>query len=235
MHITRTFIVVLLAAACGSHGVATTPPDGGNSTPAPTTKTVGSGGGTISAPDGTSIVFPPNALSGDTTISMTANAQPPALPGGSLAAGAAWEFEPSGQYFLNAQPTVTMVVDPAKLPAGMALADVRLVHTPHGTSDYTALNTAVIDATHVSARTYSFSDFLPAVASAAGPCVAGPNGSKCCRDPLGDSSCVKFSSNGSAFSWQCTGSAILSLNTEQGKNCTSISGQYDAWCCSKAQ
>jgi len=144
---------------------------------------------------------------------------------------------PEGAWFLSVQPTVTVPVDPSKLPAGMTINEVRIMKAPAGSADYGPLNTKVVDATHVSAKTYGFSTFVPASASASPACITDSlTGQKCCRDPAGDPACKK-QGMGQVYAWQCTdNTAIFRVEDKQGgKTCVGISGQYDAWCCSIAQ
>ncbi len=152
---------------------------------------LGTNGGTVSTPDGVTIHVPAGALAQPTTISVTPAPDAP-TPGGVTLVGAPYTFGPEGTQF--AVPVaVTLPYDPAKLPAGFAPSSLTIYTAHVGTSEYTPLATAIVDATHVWAYTTHFSTFLvgagQAGASDGGPqdggspaCAAAGLGASCSSD-----------------------------------------------------
>jgi Protein of unknown function (DUF1566) len=166
--------ICVLPTSCSKGGGA-----GGNS--AATTQSIPTSGGTLTTPDGVTISVPVGALPSVTVLS--AQAQPSAIPatgqlaleGGTaatgLVVGTPFVFGPEGQTFAT-PVTVTLPIQPAKLPAGTSAADVVIATAPAGGSTFTVLATTVVDATHVSALTSHFSLFVPVVPQVSGACGA---------------------------------------------------------------
>jgi hypothetical protein len=129
----------------------------------PVNQPIGAAGGVVSTSDGTgtSVNIPNGAVSTTLVVSVSSNPGAPA-PGGAMAVGTPYLFGPEGTQFQK-PVTVTVPYDPAKLPAGMGAADVAVFTAPAGSSAYQALPTNVVDATHVSAQTTHFSNFVAAV------------------------------------------------------------------------
>jgi ZU5 domain len=129
-------------------------------------RSIGSGGGSVTTPDGSGVTIPPGALPAGPSVDITAAIDPngPAPPPSPwVAVGPTYLFGPEGQQFL--QPvTVTLVLDPASFPPDKTASDISILTSPStGTPSYTALATTVLDATHVSAQTTHFSDFVAAL------------------------------------------------------------------------
>jgi hypothetical protein len=145
-------------------------------------QTIGMSGGTVTASDGTKVELPAGALTSDVTIGIAAATNAPAVPN-NKAVGLAYTFTPEGTSF--AKPiTVTLAFDPAKLPSGKTSANVVIYKAPAGSANYTALPTTVVDATHVSATTQSFSTFQGAASEGGGGgcepnCTAADGGCAC--------------------------------------------------------
>ncbi len=76
--------------------------------------------------------------------------------------GTPYVLGPEGQTF-SSPVTVTLAFDPSLLPSGATAKDVRLFTAPAGSSNFTALATQLVDATHVSALAAHFSVFMPVV------------------------------------------------------------------------
>lgn len=84
-----------------------------------------SSGGTVAGPAGTTLTVPPDALAGDTTISLTSVAvDPQDLPLAVQAVSDAVVIQPSTLSLL--QPARLLMPAPADLPAGMTFAVLRL-------------------------------------------------------------------------------------------------------------
>jgi hypothetical protein len=170
--------ICVLPTSCSKGGGS-----GGNG--AATTRSIPTSGGTLTTPDEVTISVPDGALSSATVLS--AQAQPSTIPstgrlalrGGTaatgLVVGTPFVFGPEGQTFAT-PVTVTLPIQPAKLPAGTSAADVVIATAPAGGSTFTVLATTVVDATHVSALTSHFSVFVPVVPQISGPAGGGGNG-----------------------------------------------------------
>ncbi|MDB4969673.1 MAG: hypothetical protein JWN44_5362 [Myxococcales bacterium] len=121
---------------------------------------VGSGGGSVSLPDGTKVDVPAGALSSDTTITIMATAT---VPAGSV--GPAYVFGPEGQTF--AKPvSITVPFVPSMLPTGTTAANVTVMTSPVTNPTFTSLGGAPADASHITAQTPHFSIFGAAAAPA---------------------------------------------------------------------
>lgn len=172
------WIAWLCVVGCGS----STPPE-------PETMTVGIAGGVVATDDGSAVEVPSGAVTEEIVISITPMAEP-APPSETVVVGPGYLFEPEGATF-STPVKIVLAVDPAKLPSGKTLADVRVFTAPGGSTTYTALPTLVVDATHVSATTTHFSTFVPAVAEPVAPtcmgtCMKNLNASCTCTALCGD-------------------------------------------------
>jgi hypothetical protein len=107
------------------------------------------------------LVVPAGALSADTSITITPNVKAP-IPAGASEVGAAYTFEPDGLTFEKAV-AITFQVDPSKIQAPFALADVRVLTAPGTTGAYTPLPTSTADATHVTVQASHFCTDVPVV------------------------------------------------------------------------
>jgi hypothetical protein len=132
-----------------------------STTPPPMTMTITPSGGAVSLADGTAVSIPAGALTASTAITLATQPSTPVIDG-SVLVGSVYRFGPEGTQFA-APVTVTLAYDPQKLPNGAAASDVVIFTAPAGSSSFTALATSVVDATHVSATTTHFSDFVAAV------------------------------------------------------------------------
>jgi hypothetical protein len=124
-----------------------------------TSQDIGANGGTVTAPDGTTVVIPPGALTQDVTITITPNPYAPALTQAQPLA-VAHLFGPEGQRFLK-PVSVTVEFDPSSLPPGATAQGVSVYTAPSNSNFYQTLPTTVTDSTHVTARTSSFCNMTP--------------------------------------------------------------------------
>lgn len=151
-------LTVLAAAACSS---STSSP---SSTPDATnmvSRLVGPAGGTVTSPDGTSLMIPAGALAAETTIVIESNPSAP-LPSGSAVVGPTHRLGPEGQTFL--QPfSLTVPYEPTRLPDSRTGAAVVIVTAAQGSESYLPLATTSLDPTHVRAEGTHFSNFVPVV------------------------------------------------------------------------
>jgi hypothetical protein len=116
------------------------------------------GGGTVAVSDGTSVSVPPGSLGQDTPITVAPEPDMVTVSG-ATPVGMVYRFGPEGTQFAT-PATVTLTFDPSLLPAGLSPADIVVMTAPVGSSHFEALTTTVVDATHVSATTSHFSDFV---------------------------------------------------------------------------
>jgi hypothetical protein len=122
--------------------------------------TLGAAGGSVASADGTARVsIPAGALATTATITVTETTGT-VSPASATVVGEAFTFGPEGQQFA-APATVTLTFDPAKLPSGQTSSGIVIQTAPAGSSTFTSLATTVVDATHVSAKTSHFSNFVP--------------------------------------------------------------------------
>ncbi len=146
LRLVSTLLVVSVALiACSSSSSSTSSPGGTNpGQTAPTTQTIGTAGGTVSAA-GVVLTIPAGALSSDTAISITPNAA--AIPQGYTGLSPLYEFAPSGTKFAT----------PATIEFTTTSAGTNpTVYWSNDTGTYDALDTTV-DATGVSAAVQHFS------------------------------------------------------------------------------
>jgi hypothetical protein len=141
----RFVLAALLVAACSS-------------APPTVSMNITASGGSVKTTDGTSVVVPAGAVIDSTAI--TISGEPNAITVGDVVlVGPAYRFGPEGTQF--AVPvTVTLAYDPSKLPAGTSAADVEVMTAPVGSTAFVVLPTTIVDATHVTADTSHFSDFV---------------------------------------------------------------------------
>ena len=146
----------ITATSEGKNGTsAITVADGGQVTTA---------GGTVTGAGGAvQIVVPPGAVSTPVAVSVTPNANPPALPDmkGATAfilPGTNFTLGPEGTTF-SAPITVTLKYDPAKLPAWVTPGDMALIH--HNGTAWEKLPNLVVDpvAHTITATSTSFSPY----------------------------------------------------------------------------
>ncbi|MEZ4457426.1 MAG: Ig-like domain-containing protein [Gemmatimonadales bacterium] len=141
---------------------------------------VTSAGGTITAAGGAvQIVVPAGAVTAATTVTVTENPSPPALPDltatpATLFAvkGTSYTFGPEGTTF-SAPVTVTVKYDPTRIPSWVTPGDMVLIHH-NGTAWERLPGQAVDSASHtITATTTSFSPFL--VAAGLAPVTLEPS------------------------------------------------------------
>lgn len=126
--------------------------------------TIGPAGGSVSASSAAAVAIPAGALPSAKTITITASPASP-RPAGAAIVGTPYILGPEGLTF-SSSVTVTVAFDPLLLPSGASAKDVQLFTAPAGSSNFTALATQLVDATHVSARAAHFSVFVPVVPNA---------------------------------------------------------------------
>jgi hypothetical protein len=143
-----------------------------SSGPAKVDGMVGPTGGTVTASDGSSVVFPAGALSAPTPISIAPQSGA-ASPIGAQAVGLTYLFGPEGTQF-SAPVDVTLAFVTEQLPTGMTAADIVIYTAPAGSSEFTQLETIPTDTGHVRAQTTHFSIFVPAVHLMSGGDAAQP-------------------------------------------------------------
>ena len=175
-------LIVALATGCS---------DGGSQVNI--TKPVGTGGGTVSGSDGTSVTIPMGALNSQANITISSITV--AAPAGTVIVGPAYDFGPEGTTF--AQPvTITLPIDPSKIPSGRTAADVKIYTAPKGSTNYTTLVTTAGSNNTVTASTTHFTVHLPAAPAAA---VAGSDMA------MADCQSCTATVMGSNMSCSCTG------------------------------
>jgi uncharacterized delta-60 repeat protein len=146
--------VFLCLAACGGGeasdggGVVTPPPP-----PPPPPAGIGTAGGTVLGPNGSSVVVPSGALTNNVEIKVEqSSAGAPALPAGLVTAGAMYAFMPHGTAF-SLPVTITMPFDPSLIPAGSTPA----LYKTNAQSQWEQVANAKFGATSVSAPVTGFS------------------------------------------------------------------------------
>jgi hypothetical protein len=114
------------------------------------------------------VSIPSGALASNVTITAKETAGT-VSPASATVVGETVTFGPEGQQFA-APVTVTLTFDPSKLPSGQTSSAIVIQTAPVGSGTFTSLVTAVVDATHVSAKTSHFSTFVPTVPLVGAPC-----------------------------------------------------------------
>lgn len=154
-------LLSMLVTACGGSD------DGGmpQTQPAPASpppqQGIGPTGGTVSGPNGSQIVVPPNALAQATSIAIAqSGAGAPALPAGMAMAGQMYAFTPHGTTFSTAA-TITVPFDPSQVPAG---AQVMLLKTNAAQTGWENVSGASVSGNLITAQVTSFSWLAPAFA-----------------------------------------------------------------------
>jgi len=162
---------------------------------------VGPSGGTVSAPDGTSVQVPAGAVTSNVTITLTPNPSAPA-PSGMLWVGTPYVFGPEGTQF--ALPvTVVLAFAPASIPTGESASQVVVETAPAGSTSYISRGGTLADSTHVRATTTHFSTFGPGIDDSAGATGGSSTGSE-------------GTSTGSATGGGTTGSSSSTGGTTSG-------------------
>jgi hypothetical protein len=155
---------------------------------------IGQSGGEVSTPRGSGVSIPIGSLSAEAWIQVEAVSDAPA-PTEGAPVGQTLLLGPEGQTF--AQPvTVTVEIDPTKLLPGESVSDVVIFTSPKASPSFSALETTVVDATHVSAKTTHFSYFVPVH----GTTIAG-----IALANVGKGACSRNSKGGRDFESSCTG------------------------------
>lgn len=126
-------LIALLAVHCGSSSQET-PPSSVTDAGAPGTGSgvvTPSAGGTVKTADGrVTIDVPPGAVPADTVITITPSTS--YFDDGAVVPGTVYDFSPDGIVF-GAPVTMTIAYDPARIPAGIDEADLR-IHKAHPSS-----------------------------------------------------------------------------------------------------
>jgi hypothetical protein len=124
-------------------------------------KTIGLGGGTISAPDGTSLEIPFGALSEDTTIRLR-SVPNVAVPEGITPLGEAVVLEPEG---LHVQGFLTVPYDIDRIPSGTRVEDILVHWTMSGSRAFQRTYDTQVTATNMRVEIGTLGLYLPAVSS----------------------------------------------------------------------
>ena len=140
-------LLLLALGACGGGGGA----DNGTSPPAGTV--IGAAGGTVTGPNGVTVVIPAGALATDATIAIEQlSAGSPALPPGTAVSGPTFSFTPHGITF--AVPvTITLPFNPSSVPVGQTPA----LYKTNATNQWEHLALAIFGVNSVSAAVSGFS------------------------------------------------------------------------------
>ena len=150
-------LVIAVGAACSANNPPgnTSPTDAGADGTGPATqRTVGPAGATINTPEGVSIEIPAGALPSDTAITITST--PAAVPPENADwASTPYTFGPEGTHFL-APITITL---PFTLPEGAKTSQVGIAVAHDGSDNYVALETRIVDDTHIQTVTSHFSKY----------------------------------------------------------------------------
>lgn len=194
----------LSLAACFGSGSSSDSP----SPPPPATcvvPCVNAGGGTVTGPGGAGVTVPPGALSGNVTLSITANATPPApVPGQFSAAGAVHAFEPHGQVF--AQPvTITVPLDPMAIGTGDT---PQLIRSGTGQNAWTPLAGATRNGNVMTVQVTSFSWFVVVKAATAPTISAQPANAAVLVGQTATFSVTAAGTPPLAYQWARNGNAI---------------------------
>jgi ZU5 domain len=151
------------AAVVGACTVQTIFPFGTAPLPGSASQMVGAAGGLVTANDGTTLLIPPQALSGDVTITIALDPDTAELPN-PRALGAAHLLGPPGQAFTK-PVCVTVSFEPALLPPGTTETNVVLYATQED-GGYAPVTTLTADPTHVTGMVSVFSTVVAAYGSA---------------------------------------------------------------------
>jgi ZU5 domain len=142
--VSAVLVVGVALIACSSSSSTSSPGGTGPGQTTPTTQTIGSAGGTVSAA-GVVLTIPAGALSSDTPISITANAA--AIPAGYTGLSPLFAFGPDGTKFASPATIAFTTSSPGTNPT---------VYWSNDTGGYDALATTLI-ANGVSAQVQHFS------------------------------------------------------------------------------
>jgi hypothetical protein len=155
-------LVLLCVSACGGSddpAPAAVPPP-----PPPPPSGIGAAGGTVTGPNGSTIVVPANALTQNTAIAIAAaSAGAPALPANTQPAGEIYAFTPHGTSFA-VPATVTVPFDSARVPTGRS---VSLIKTNAAQTAWEAVAGATVAGNAMTAQTSSLSWWLVTLAPTA--------------------------------------------------------------------
>jgi hypothetical protein len=160
----RTRLVTLLIVSFAG----CVPPEAGDVI----TAMIGSGGGTLSLADGTSVAIPPGAFSRETGVTLRRNPDGVTLTTGVSAVSAVYELLPAGAT-LDMPVVVTMVI-PAELQSRGE--SIRIMAAPAEIAAFAELPTEIIDGDHARASTTQFGNVIVATRPACrgnGPCDDG--------------------------------------------------------------
>ena len=124
MSIKAATLAIALAFVAGCSGSDTTAPPPASSSTA-VTATIGTGGGTVTGPDGVQVEIPFGALSADTTIGIarTSAGAPAPLQEGNAPAGPIYEFTPHDLVF-NTPVTIRIPVPPGAASSEVFMASL---------------------------------------------------------------------------------------------------------------
>jgi cell wall-associated NlpC family hydrolase len=151
-------------------------------------------GGEVITPGGSGVTVAPRALLANTTIDVEEKTDAPA-PTIGAAVGRTFLLSPEGQTF-DAAATVTLEIDPSLLYPGETARDVVIYTSPKASPSFSPIETQVVDATHVSAKTSHFSYFVP---------MHGTTVASIALANVGKSACSRNSKGGRDFESSCTG------------------------------
>jgi len=159
-HRFRTVGLVFALALGACQSTQTNGTGGGSTGGVSISQVVGPAGGTVSAPDGTSVEIPAGALSSNVTVTLI-QAPNATAPAESVWVGIPYVFRPEGTQFAKAA-TVTLAFSVNSIPAYETASQVVVETAPLDSTSYTSLGGTLSDASHISALTTHFSTFGPA-------------------------------------------------------------------------
>ncbi len=158
-------VIMLVSQACSSSPGSSEEPTSTTPTIDPTTASadVGPEGGTIRHASGAELIVPPGALSAPAHLTLSGELSPRSDALHATVIGGAIEAGPEGQTFLKPVELV-LPIDPALVPAGGDATHAQIFTAPHGSSDFSAIDSHVDLASRtIRARTIHFSQFIPAI------------------------------------------------------------------------
>jgi hypothetical protein len=119
---------------------------------------IGKAGGKVKTSEGSGVSLPEGALAGNVDITVDVETDAP-LPDDGKPVGSELLLGPEGQTF-DQPVTVTLSFDPAKLDPGETASDIVVYTSPRDNPEFSAMETVVVDETHVSVQATHFSYYV---------------------------------------------------------------------------